>query len=251
MMRIELDLEPGRKGRYQEALARLHDVALAEDGAADALVTGKLARAKDERTPCLLDQPEQNTAEELEALSSDRLMPGHQWRFYPSVLPVQESNASGQLGEPGLLRVHHWLTEDLPPDRAAFAQVDLAHWFFGAPSEEIHFLARPDYLQIHLGFPNGGMALLDLATRRPGKDSYYSMHLIGSAGAAYADDHRNAHLLLGKEGSRALVHEQNSLLGIQHMLQEFVGGIRENRAWKVSIRDTLRALATIKEAANV
>jgi len=35
------------------------------------------------------------------------------------------------------------------------------------------------------------------------------------------------------------------------MLQEFVGGIRENRTWNVSIRDTLRALATIKEAANV
>jgi len=246
MIRIKLDLAPGRKELYTAALARLRAVRPAEDGA-DALVTGDVSAAKDSPVPCLLDGPEECDPGQLERLSGVSVMPGHEWRFLPEILPVAECHAADQLGAPGLLRIHHWLAADLPPRRAAFAQVDLAHWFFGSPPARAHFLTRPHYLQLHLGFPGDGMALIDLATNRPGTASYYSMHLIGSEGAAYADDHRNAHLLIGGEGSRAIVHEQNLLLAIQAMVKEFVAGISGKRAWNVALQDTVHAQQTLKE----
>ena len=250
MIRIHLKLDPDRESLYEEAVSRLRDVELT-DVDADALVTSNAAEARDSSLPCLLDQPEAYDTEELKPLLSVRTMPGHEWRFLPSVLPAQECHAAGNLGKPGLLRIHHWIAGDKDPHRAAFSQIDLAHWFFGAAPSSTHVLSRPRYLQYHLGFPNDGMAIIDVATGRPGPDSYYSMHLIGSTGAAYADDHRNAHLLLNDSGPKALLHEQNRLLGIQNMLGEFVSGIRDQRPWTVSVQDSVNAQLIIEEAAHV
>ena len=244
MINLSLHLEPDRQALYAAALARLPDVEVVSQDA-DAMITNE---ANHITRPALLDQPEALSSEDLEALDKLRIMPAHQWRFSPSILPVQESRANGQLGEPGLLRTHHWLSSNVPPTSASFAQVDLAHWFFGSAPNRIHTLSRVNYLQLHLGFPANGMALIDTATNRPGNDDYYSLHLIGSSGAAYADDHRNAHLLLAEQGSQALMHQQDEVLAIQNMLSEFVAGLRENRDWKVSLEDTLNALATVKEA---
>lgn len=247
MIKIALKLEPDRQALYAAAIARLREVELA-NGDADAIVIDRLGKSS---LTTLLDHPESSSAAQLEALRNLRIMPAHQWRFAPSVLPVQESRSNGQLGDPGLLRTHHWLSANANLGHAAFAQVDLAHWFFGSPPTRTHSLASDNYLQLHLGFPNDGMALIDIATNRPGENDYYSMHLIGSSGAAYTDDHRNTHLLLAEQGSEALIHKQDELLAIQNMLQEFVAGIRENRAWNTSVDDTLAALSTVEEATNV
>ncbi|MDA1274542.1 MAG: hypothetical protein O2960_10905 [Verrucomicrobia bacterium] len=102
----------------------------------------------------------------------------------------------------------------------------------------------------HLGFPNGGMAIIDVAACRPSPHPYYSMHLIGSAGAAYADDHHNAHLLFDKKGSHALLHARNEILGIRNLLEEFVNGIVEKRAWSVGVPDSVNACKTIEECAQ-
>ena len=152
-----------------------------------------------------------------------------------SVLPVEESRRNRPLGEPGLLRIHHWLVTPSEAPATAFPQVDLAHWFFGCRPEHIHTLRREHYLHYHLGFKDGGMALIDIATHRPGKENYYSMHLIGSQGAAYADDHRNVHLQFGPGGTRAHLHPPNELLAVQAMLTEFTAGLREDRPWSVGI----------------
>ena len=244
MTRIQLQLEPEREALYTEASTRLHEVEIVPtDG--DALITSTLGSSP---LPTLLDQPGRFDPASLRAVAAPRIMPAHQWRFSPSVLPVEESRRNGQLGEPGLLRIHHWLVTPSEAPATAFPQVDLAHWFFGCQPEHIHTLRREHYLHYHLGFKDGGMALIDIATHRPGKENYYSMHLIGSQGAAYADDHRNVHLQFGPGGTRAHLHPPNELLAVQAMLTEFTAGLREDRPWSVGISETSDALETVKEA---
>jgi hypothetical protein len=43
------------------------------------------------------------------------------------------------------------------------------------------------------------------------------------------------------------IHDPQDDLAIEGMLGEFVAGIREARAWKVSLEDTVAALNTLKE----
>ena len=73
-------------------------------------------------------------------------------------------------------------------------------------SFEMHSLARRAcsvtgespagrYWQVHLGFPGGGMALLDYTDGLPPGDGYATLSVIGSTGAAYSDDHANMQLL--------------------------------------------------------
>ena len=244
MTRIQLQPEPEREALYTEASTRLHEVEIVPtDG--DALITSTLGSSP---LPTLLDQPGRFDPASLRDVAAPRIMPAHQWRFSPSVLPVEESRRNGQLGEPGLLRIHHWLVTPSEAPATAFPQVDLAHWFFGCRPEHIHTLRREHYLHYHLGFKDGGMALIDIATHRPGKENYYSMHLIGSQGAAYADDHRNVHLQFGPGGTRAHLHPPNELLAVQAMLTEFTAGLREDRPWSVGISETSDALETVKEA---
>jgi predicted dehydrogenase len=247
MTRIQLDLDPDRQALYAEAAARLRDVEIV-DTSADALVTGAPGESE---LPILLDQAEHLPLSDLVRPAGARLMPAHPWRFAPNILPVSECLANGQLGEAGLLRTHHWLANKENREALLAApQIDLAHWFFGAAPSRVHSLARPNYLQMHLAYPNDGMALIDIATNRPGRDDYYSLHLIGSDGAAYADDHRNAQLHFAGDGSHALLRQPDDLLATRNMLGEFVAGIREERAWSVTLQDIINALTTLKEVTH-
>ena len=54
---------------------------------------------------------------------------------------------------------------------------------------------RPDAAVVHLGFPDGGMAVLDVTTALPDGEGYWSLQLIGADGAVYADDQHNMQLL--------------------------------------------------------
>ena len=49
-------------------------------------------------------------------------------------------------------------------------------------------MSRPGYVHVHLGFPEGGMALMDDAQTLSGGDGCFSLSMIGSTGAAYAND---------------------------------------------------------------
>jgi predicted dehydrogenase len=246
MFKIQVHVASPRRTLYLDAIARMPEVELVEEGA-DALVTDT---AGDPSLPTLLDAPEEGDPTRLSTLEGASLMPAHEWRFAPNVIPVQESRSQGQLGEPGLLRIHYWLAQKKCPRTVSFHQIDLAHWFFSSPPDSVYCHACQDYLLIHLGYPDGGMALVDVATARPGTTDYHSMHLIGSGGAAYADDHENTHLLLGKAEATALIQPVNAILTIQNMLEEFVAGIRESRPWSVNLQDTLHVLATLKEVSH-
>jgi predicted dehydrogenase len=113
-------------------------------------------------------------------------------RHRPAVRAVLASLAAGELGRPGLLRLHRWQPGG---DRALLPDLDLALAVFAADPDVIFATGTDDLVQAHLGFPGGGMALLDVATSLPPGDAYFSCSLIGSDGAAYADDHRDRQLL--------------------------------------------------------
>ena len=242
MTRIKIDLTPEREPVYTSALDRL-GITTVTNADHDALITGDPTRATASDKPCLLDQPGCPPAP-----SHTHIMPAHPWRFLPETTAVHQSLTSGQLGQPGLLRIHHWLTSDTPIATATFPQIDLAHWLFASPPASVHTLARPGYLQLHLGFAGSGMALIDIATARPGDADYYSLHLIGSEGAAYADDHRNTHLLFDTGNPTALVHHQNFTLATTNMLAAFVAAVENNHPWPVTTAATTGALETLQQA---
>jgi myo-inositol 2-dehydrogenase/D-chiro-inositol 1-dehydrogenase len=198
------------------------------------------------------------------ATAGVRLMVGQTFRFLPALQAVKESLDRGQLGAPGLLRIHRWE----PPDVSGrhhegdhllhrlTRETDLACWLFGELPSVIYAVGhrssqRPDdwdYVQVHLGFADGGMALIDYARALPPGDGYFSLSLIGATGAAYADDHHNMQLLFGRGRPAALLTGQ----GDGHLLAEvqaFVAAIEQNREPPVTGADGLRAIQAAESAA--
>jgi predicted dehydrogenase len=197
------------------------------------------------------------------------LMSGPLLRFLPAHRVIKDRLNAGRLGAPGLVRIHQWRASSdpgrpVPPEsrrgrlvgRLADA-VDLAAWLFDARPECVYATARPgeaaglpDYIQVHLGFPGGGMALIDRADTLPaGARPYFAATLIGSRGAAYADDHHNMNLLCGRGCPRSLLTGQ----GCGHLitrLQEFVDAIRERREPGATGADGCAALEVAEAAAR-
>ena len=152
-------------------------------------------------------------------------------------LPIQESGIqairdklmSGKLGSPGLLRVHRWSCPAAASVRSTmFGDIHLAINFFDSIPSAVYAIQNQEgaYLQVHLGFPLGGMAVLDYSTNLPSDQKYQSLSLIGSKGAAYADDHRNAQLVLTNGSSKARIGDSGD--GRLNGLREFVQQIRSN-----------------------
>ena len=180
-----------------------------------------------------------NAAYEMDVV----LMVGQYARFRPAHVEVKGALDAGKLGQPVLLRIHCWK----PPEHVASAtpdhdtsgwrrivrEIDLANWMFGNIPTDVFAVAsgqrggcQPnDYFQVHLGFAGGGMAIVDYCSTLPAGSNYFSLSLIGSAGAAYADDHRNMHLLYRDGGSQAVVSSPDGDQLI-FQLQEFVDVIR-------------------------
>ena len=128
----------------------------------------------------------------------------------PANRVILDRLSSGKLGEPGLLRVHCWSGESgRSLASKLYGHIDLAIRFFGSIPAELYSVARGDqsYLQVHLGFTGGGMAVLDFSDRLPAGRGYDSLSLIGSSGAAYSDDHHNTHLLFTGGNPAALIDD--------------------------------------------
>lgn len=176
---------------------------------------------------------------------------GNTLRALPSNRTIKERVSDRKLGVPGMLRGHRWRSGGdngigILVERI-YGDIDLAAWIFEALPSEIFALRREegtdgtqlDYLQIHLGFPGGGMALLDFSAALPEGEEYHSHFLIGSTGAAYADDHHNSHLLY-RGGNPAALISREGHLRVTEELQGFVTAIRENAAPPVSGEDARR-----------
>lgn len=146
-------------------------------------------------------------------------------RFAPDSQAIQSRVSRGDLGAPGLLRVHRWRPVGAASiAESIFRDVDLANWLYATTPDSVYAVGRggtdpsnPEYLQLHLGFGEGGMAILDFSATLPDGESYDSWSLIGATGAAYADDHRNTHLLFNGGHPSALISRQ----GRGHLVAEY------------------------------
>ena len=201
-----------------------------------------------------------------------RLMVAQTMRFMAAQREVKQSLDAGELGRPGLLRIHRWMplflggwkTWKIDPTRnggmtvhEGVHEIDLALWMFGGIPTQVYATARttragglelPDYLQMHLGFGDGGMAMIDLAFTMPRGDRYGSLSLIGSLGTAYADDHHNMQLLY-RGGRPNAVKTDSDRLAAALQLDEFVRAITDERQPAVTGEDA-RAALLVAEAVD-
>jgi predicted dehydrogenase len=131
-------------------------------------------------------------------------------RLLPSRRLIRQQLEAGRLGEPGLVRSHHWTSDGGDPFDAIRHDVDVAIWLIGRAPNVVYAIARAGSCQLHLGFPGGPMALIERATDLPAGDGYRSLSVIGSCGAAYADDHQNVQLLYRGGPARAVLVPETS-----------------------------------------
>lgn len=192
-----------------------------------------------------------------------RLMAAHTLRFMPANVQVQRALAAGELGKPGMLRSHRWLRRFPGPPRGwkhdparsgglcvheGVHEIDQALWLIDERPTHVHALAGPELLQIHLGYASGAMAICGVATGLPLGSGYYSLALIGSLGAAYADDHHNVHLVYRGGRPQAFVSDQRAS-AVRAQLDEFASAINEGRHPSVSGAAAAAALQVAEAAA--
>ena len=215
----------------------------------------------------LVETPLAGTAEEAEQAAASaraagvRLMPAHGARFRADCRAVRDSLDQGELGRPGLLRLHDWAPDAEAPGHTfprALAALDLALWMFDGPPTHVFAAVRPpgaaglsaaEYLQVHLGFEGGGMALIDVTRALPAGDGYRSLALIGSLGAAHADDHHNAQLLYGGGRPQAMLTEADESVPAL-VLAEFAAAVAEEREPAVTGEDGAAVLRVAEAAAS-
>ena len=78
------------------------------------------------------------------------------------------------------------------------------------------------------------MALIDYTNRLPAGDDYVSLSVIGSSGAAYADDHQNMQLLYcGGHPKSLRVDERGRQF--TSLVQEFVDGLNPGQDTSASV----------------
>lgn len=170
-------------------------------------------------------------------------------RYLPAVGAIKQSLVSGELGNLGLIRMHHWQ----PHLTDLLAEIDLAIWMFQTMPTEIYALAenesnkRSRYFQLHLGFPGGGMVLIDGATLPTSTKKYFSLSVIGATGAAYADDHHNQQLLFRGEQPISLTTGEGEVARLAE-LQEFVDALNQQRTPLVTGVDALQACLVFEAA---
>ena len=260
-------------GQYERAVERLSDVRIVAGverflpehrGKCDAVIvdaalesqSALATQAAKAGKHVLVTTPMARTIEDADALIASceaagvRLMVGGERRFLPAVEEIRERLNAGLLGVPGLLRMHRWEPKEKPRAGASLAEIDLACWLFDSIPTHVYATSREGdsgcYLQVHFGFPNGGMALIDFAcTLKEGK-GYFSLSLIGSSGAAYADDHHNTHLLFGGGDPKALVSDQQRGC-LTAQIEELGRAVREDRQPVITGEDG-RAVLLVRDA---
>ena len=225
MTRLHFQLKENEAG-YHSAASRIDDIRVVEE-AADAIVTDDASLIPEGLPALLLGDTHANA------------FPALPWRFSPQAQSIRASLDDGQLGTPGLLRLHHWHPGAITMDEQ-IAAVDLALWLFGAVPDATYCTSSSGNRLIHLGFPAGGMAMIDFSDALPDGDAYHSLSLIGSHGAAYADDHRDRNLVFSGGSAKAeLPGSRNTY--IQAMLEDFLDSLRTGKLPEPANNDYLKA----------
>jgi predicted dehydrogenase len=186
-----------------------------------------------------------------------QFLAGTPLRTRPDVREVHRALADRTLGDPGVLRLHDWRSDSTPLAGAPLADgsslanaalsaeargvLDLVLWLLDAvpnvvwatrPAPQPEDATPPGDrrpLQVHLGFASGAMALLDRARLPGSQPDYFSLSVLGTAGAAYADDHHNRQLVLTTSGPRAISTPFGDTAR-RELWQQFVEAARDDQA---------------------
>jgi predicted dehydrogenase len=207
---------------------------------------------------------------ELEALqrSADqagvRLAVVNPERYLPSRQFIRQQLA-GPLGEVGLIRLHCWeaASTEPPPEPlglpvALIRALDVTLWLSGRRPDRVFALERPAepgpgagrFLQVHLGFPGGGMALLDFCNRLPPGEGYQSLSVIAFSGAAQADDHQNMQLAY-RGGRPQAIRTEEGETALVGLIQEFVTALGEDRTLgsaAIAWREVFTVIGAVKSS---
>jgi predicted dehydrogenase len=174
-------------------------------------------------------------------------------RYLPSRQLIRKQ-LSGPLGEVGLLRSHRWepasVNQPALPE-GLLRDIDTALWLVGKRTNRVFALeqrsANGRCVQVHLGFPGGGMALLDFDNRLPRGDGYQSLSVIALSGAAYADDHQNTQLVF-RGGHPEAVQTEERAGQLAAIAQEFVDALRTGRDLMTENAASWRAVFAVAAA---
>ncbi len=255
-IRLAIPGESDERTAYESAASRVRGIELVsiDDDSIDAIaVTSAFPDAAEISTKAsaagqhlLIDMRQVSVKDTAAQASRDvnvRRMIGGSSRFVPSIRAVKDSLTAGKLGAPGLLRIHQWRAND---DASFIApELDLANWIFGVRPTEIYATGAAGYVQVHLGFPDGGMALIDSASALTSGGDYFSLCMIGSTGAAYVDEHYDMQLLYrGGHPSALKIGQGNTHLVAE--LREFAAAIEQNREPSITIADVRAAMQVVE-----
>lgn len=187
-----------------------------------------------------------NAAKSLVCSAGIQLMFGGTNRFRPTITPLKQSLENRSLGAPVLLRIHSWSPQgqcadelELAADRTCRLLVafDLVNWLYSVKPQQLFALAGgeglsnqdwPRYTQVHVTFPEGASALVSLTDSLPPGDGYELVSLIGSTGAAYADDQYQSQLLY-QGGHASAVRTGEGVVAKTAELSEFAAAIASQR----------------------
>jgi hypothetical protein len=155
-------------------------------------------------------------------------------RYLPSRQLIRKQ-LGGPLGEVGLIRSHRWRSGEMSEvaglPEPLIRDIDVTLWLAGRKPDRVFAVERKDetgrFVQIHLGFPHGGMALLDFDSRLPAGDGYSSLSVIAQSGAAYADDHQNTQLLY-RGGNAQAIRTEERAGQLAAIAQDFVNALKKS-----------------------
>jgi predicted dehydrogenase len=234
MTRLRFQLKES-EADHRAAASRIDDARVVEEDA-DALITDEAGLIQEGVPTLLLGDTDANA------------FPALPWRFSPQAQSIRSSLDDGQLGTPGLLRLHHWHPGAITMD-TQIAAIDLALWLFDATPDATHHAISAGNRLFHLGFPGGGMAMIDFSSIPAEGEGYHSLSLIGSRGAAYADDHRDRNLIFtGGVANAELPGCKNAF--IQPMLEDFLASVIAGKAPEKANNDYLAAQKIVEEAGD-
>ena len=194
--------------------------------------------------------------------------------FLPSrQLIKQQLFDAFNLGHVGLIRIHRWesspANRDLDSTRLPAPLVrdmELAMWLMDGFPNLVYAVERTTgeregnsvgSIQVHLD--GCGMVLVDYTDGLPAGDGYQSLTVIGSDGAAYADDHQNQQLVYGGGCARAMPTGEG-VLALAALVQDFVDELRSKNElwpgvgeWRVarSMADAVRRSLDLRQAVPV
>jgi hypothetical protein len=237
---IRLGVIGGEREQWRDVARRLRGAALDPDAppaSADAVVflqrdDSALVDLLTARKPVLLSDDALGDSPPSPALSVLNLD-----RYLPSRQLIHQQRE--RLGEPGLVRLHRWSAEAVPLAR----DLDVVLWLVGRTPNVVHAL-QPDreLLQVHLGFPGGGMALLAHASGPAFREGYTALSVIAASGAAYADDHAGRQLLFADGAAQAIAATQ-TVPALATMVQEWADALRAGADLTAGRAAWLQALA--------